>query len=98
MTHRQRLLSGALAAANDEFRFRHNPEIRRIVGQIGEQRDESGVRHLLANALRQATIEMRNHGKHKVGGMLRPIVSAKYEQCANDAAEWCAEKESAEAE
>ena len=78
VAHGESLLSAAFAANDDVLRFLFNPEVRRVICQVGDQSDEQRTctRRSCTNnskALGDRTIEMWNHGEHQVRRMLRPI-------------------------
>ena len=73
--HRHSLRARAFRAGNDVFTLALNPEVRRIIGQIGDQRDEwPAFLAVFFKALSQFPVEVRNHRQHHVGWMFRPVL------------------------
>src|SRR5215813_5625213 len=73
VSQRDRLCDSSFCAADDVLRFVFDPEVWRIVSEIGNQRDELGLGKRCPNALRQCTIEIWNNGQNDLDGILLPI-------------------------
>jgi len=67
------LLPRALCAADKIFGLSLHPEVRWIVGEIGEQRDERNFRHSQLHTLCDGTVEVGYDGKNQVRGMQQPV-------------------------
>src|SRR5579885_489388 len=72
MSHAERLLLRALSPANEKLVLPGlDPEVRRIIGEVGENRHQ---RRPAVEALVQRAIEIRNQRDHKIRPLLRPEI------------------------
>jgi len=82
MAHLERLFH-RLSRAADEVLFlqpareRLNPEVRRVIGDVGKHRHQRRPRQGLAQALAQRSIEIRNQRNHHVRPAAAPVFFQK---------------------
>ena len=67
------LLDGARGAADDVLILFFNPEMRRVVCEVGENCDERATGKRGVQALAESEIEMRNEGHDHFGRSLAPV-------------------------
>ena len=68
------LLDCLFGAADQVFGLALDPEVRRIVGEVGQHGDERRSRQRRVYAFYERAIEVRDDGEHQVCGMLLPIL------------------------
>jgi len=77
----QCLLTGAIGSGDDVFGLALDPEVGRVIGEIGDEGDEGrfgGCRCWGIQALGDFTVEVRDHGENEIGGILRPVVAQQF--------------------
>src|SRR6184192_223722 len=73
MSSRSSLICGFFRAGDDIlFRGGLNPEPRRQIGQVRNERDERTTRVNASPAFAELAVEMRHHGNQKIGRILAP--------------------------
>jgi len=72
MSHFAGLFDSALGPANQVLRLALDPEVSRIVCQVGENGDEGPARKSLIEAFPERTVEMGNHRDHHVRRRVEP--------------------------
>src|SRR5271168_2721678 len=70
----KRLRESTLRAANEILLLPFNPETRRIIGEIGENRNERPARIHELKTFVQLGIEMRNEGNDHIGIGFAPAI------------------------
>ena len=63
----QSLAACALGAADQILRLTFDPEVGRIVGHIGQDRDQRDLRHDPLDRVKKGAIEVRYHRHHNIG-------------------------------
>lgn len=88
VSHCPSLFGGFIRARDDKLIFeRLNPEARREISEVGNESDEGASGEDSGPAFTELAIEVRNHGKEQISGILAPKVLEKRDERAMEKAD-----------
>ena len=84
--HGAGLRDGAIGAANEILLLPLDPEVRRIIGEIGQYRHQRNARQRLAQALAHGAVKIGHQRHHQIRPFFAPELFQQPHRAARDTA------------